>query len=176
MAHFNRRKSTQQKPLKKCEICVENAFKYKCPNCEILYCSVVCFKKHKETPCSSFKKPEPATTSKTMTIFETTEEPFKSKLTEDTLYKIRKGIDEEDWIKEEDLISLLSNPKILSQLQDPSVKSIIADLLAESNPKEQLKDVVELQENLSALPSSGKKAPNHPLYNLVPEIFEHLGR
>lgn len=25
--------------------------KYKCPTCYIKYCSVACFKKHKETPC-----------------------------------------------------------------------------------------------------------------------------
>lgn len=26
--------------------------KYKCPTCFLKYCSVVCFKRHKETPCS----------------------------------------------------------------------------------------------------------------------------
>eukprot|EP01112_Ceratiomyxa_fruticulosa_P015034 TRINITY_DN4375_c0_g1_i2.p1 TRINITY_DN4375_c0_g1~~TRINITY_DN4375_c0_g1_i2.p1 ORF type:complete len:150 (-),score=34.18 TRINITY_DN4375_c0_g1_i2:144-593(-) len=40
---------TQNNPL--CSICTKTASKYKCPNCEIRYCSVVCFKVHKETPC-----------------------------------------------------------------------------------------------------------------------------
>nr|CAG4650647.1 EOG090X0JQ4 [Sida crystallina] len=35
----------------KCEICSNNPFKYKCPTCLIKYCSLVCYKLHKENPC-----------------------------------------------------------------------------------------------------------------------------
>ncbi|KAG5514697.1 hypothetical protein RHGRI_035924 [Rhododendron griersonianum] len=38
-------------PRKKCGVCDEAESKYKCPNCLIPYCSLVCFKKHKEVPC-----------------------------------------------------------------------------------------------------------------------------
>ncbi|KAI3653171.1 hypothetical protein MP228_002596 [Amoeboaphelidium protococcarum] len=31
---------------KKCDICVDQESKYKCPQCKIPYCSVICFKKH----------------------------------------------------------------------------------------------------------------------------------
>ncbi|XP_049412159.1 uncharacterized protein LOC125875116 isoform X2 [Solanum stenotomum] len=41
---------------KKCQVCDEVQSKYKCPNCFIPFCSLVCFKKHKEIPCG---KPEP---------------------------------------------------------------------------------------------------------------------
>ncbi|KAK6785926.1 hypothetical protein RDI58_014451 [Solanum bulbocastanum] len=41
---------------KKCQVCDEAQSKYKCPNCFIPFCSLVCFKKHKEIPCG---KPEP---------------------------------------------------------------------------------------------------------------------
>ncbi|VFQ86291.1 unnamed protein product [Cuscuta campestris] len=36
---------------RKCGICEEARFKYKCPICVMPYCSLVCFKKHKEIPC-----------------------------------------------------------------------------------------------------------------------------
>lgn len=34
-----------------CEVCNEAQSKYKCPSCRAPYCSVPCFKKHKESPC-----------------------------------------------------------------------------------------------------------------------------
>ncbi|CAH9073654.1 unnamed protein product [Cuscuta europaea] len=36
---------------RKCGVCDEAQSKYKCPNCVIHYCSLACFKKHKEIPC-----------------------------------------------------------------------------------------------------------------------------
>ncbi|XP_042046675.1 zinc finger HIT domain-containing protein 3-like isoform X1 [Salvia splendens] len=36
---------------KKCQVCDDAESKYKCPTCLITYCSVACFKKHKEVPC-----------------------------------------------------------------------------------------------------------------------------
>ena len=35
-----------------CAVCQEREHKYKCPTCRILYCSVACYKKHRETPCA----------------------------------------------------------------------------------------------------------------------------
>ncbi|KAM1764851.1 hypothetical protein ACFX11_004057 [Malus domestica] len=35
-----------------CQICNEAQSKYKCPSCRAPYCSVPCFKKHKENPCA----------------------------------------------------------------------------------------------------------------------------
>ncbi|XP_017247336.1 uncharacterized protein LOC108218755 isoform X1 [Daucus carota subsp. sativus] len=36
---------------KKCKVCEEADSKYKCPACLIPYCSLGCFKKHKEVQC-----------------------------------------------------------------------------------------------------------------------------
>lgn len=37
----------------KCMICKENLFKYRCPRCEVLTCSLSCVNKHKkESKCS----------------------------------------------------------------------------------------------------------------------------
>ncbi|XP_024030082.1 zinc finger HIT domain-containing protein 3 [Morus notabilis] len=37
---------------KQCLVCNQAASKYKCPSCLLPYCSLTCFKKHKEIPCS----------------------------------------------------------------------------------------------------------------------------
>ncbi|KAG6474955.1 hypothetical protein ZIOFF_064172 [Zingiber officinale] len=43
-------------PPRNCEVCCIAQSKYKCPNCLAPYCSLACFKKHKEVPC---QKPSP---------------------------------------------------------------------------------------------------------------------
>ncbi|KAH0369012.1 hypothetical protein KCU65_g3592, partial [Aureobasidium melanogenum] len=32
-----------------CGVCTQNDSKYKCPSCQLRYCSIACFKQHKET-------------------------------------------------------------------------------------------------------------------------------
>ncbi|XP_039043768.1 zinc finger HIT domain-containing protein 3-like isoform X2 [Hibiscus syriacus] len=38
-------------PSRQCEVCNQAKSKYKCPSCLVPYCSMPCFKTHKETPC-----------------------------------------------------------------------------------------------------------------------------
>ena len=45
-------KSTCNEKMPTCAICVEAQSKYKCPTCRILYCSLSCYKKHKEVKCA----------------------------------------------------------------------------------------------------------------------------
>ncbi|KAJ7678680.1 hypothetical protein B0H17DRAFT_102011 [Mycena rosella] len=42
----------------KCQICTTNESKYTCSGCATVYCSVPCYKKHKEVPCSPEKGEE----------------------------------------------------------------------------------------------------------------------
>ncbi|KAJ7467057.1 hypothetical protein FB451DRAFT_1259972 [Mycena latifolia] len=39
----------------KCQICTTNESKYTCSGCATVYCSVPCYKKHKEVPCTAPK-------------------------------------------------------------------------------------------------------------------------
>ncbi|KAE8685060.1 HIT-type Zinc finger family protein [Hibiscus syriacus] len=36
---------------RQCQVCNQAQSKYKCPSCLVPYCSLACFKTHKETPC-----------------------------------------------------------------------------------------------------------------------------
>ncbi|WJX18320.1 hypothetical protein P8452_08128 [Trifolium repens] len=47
---------------KQCQICLKAQSKYKCPKCYLLYCSLPCFKKHKELPCVNPTSSEAKTT------------------------------------------------------------------------------------------------------------------
>ncbi|XP_030009912.1 zinc finger HIT domain-containing protein 3 isoform X2 [Sphaeramia orbicularis] len=42
-----------------CNVCREQTPKYKCPTCKIRYCSVGCYKKHKDS-CLPVQPPEPS--------------------------------------------------------------------------------------------------------------------
>ncbi|KAJ0512469.1 putative Zinc finger HIT domain-containing protein [Helianthus annuus] len=53
---------------KECKVCEKAESRYKCPMCLIPYCSLVCFKKHKEIPCV---KPVPASENDTSTSITT---------------------------------------------------------------------------------------------------------
>lgn len=50
-----------------CEMCETVEAKYKCPTCRVPYCSIVCCKEHKGTPCepvpASEKPQEPPTSA-----------------------------------------------------------------------------------------------------------------
>ncbi|XP_004495024.1 uncharacterized protein [Cicer arietinum] len=48
---------------RQCQICHEAQSKYKCPKCYLLYCSLPCFKKHKELPCVNPTSSEGKTTA-----------------------------------------------------------------------------------------------------------------
>ncbi|XP_070573354.1 zinc finger HIT domain-containing protein 3-like [Ptychodera flava] len=37
--------------MKICEVCREESPKYRCPKCKIQYCSLKCYKEHKDTVC-----------------------------------------------------------------------------------------------------------------------------
>jgi len=46
-----------------CQVCSEQAFKYKCPTCIIPYCSVNCFKKHRDHCVPTVPEPTAALTA-----------------------------------------------------------------------------------------------------------------
>ncbi|XP_011609314.2 zinc finger HIT domain-containing protein 3-like [Takifugu rubripes] len=47
--------------MKVCDVCSEHTPKYRCPACNVRYCSLVCFKRHKEVcvPSEQQAPPEP---------------------------------------------------------------------------------------------------------------------
>ena len=100
-----------------CAVCNESPFKYKCPNCKIAYCSVVCYKKHKEVPCAKVEvsKPAPAGAGK---------KPFMSR------YAKAAAFDEErTWkIRESQLAQLRGNTDICAALRDPVLQAKLVSI------------------------------------------------
>ncbi|GMP90475.1 hypothetical protein CsSME_00041590 [Camellia sinensis var. sinensis] len=77
---------------RKCQVCDEAQSKYKCPTCLIPYCSVVCFKKHKEVPCV---KPESSSEAK-LTSSSEIRDALKDKELQKLIYSIDCSADAEN--------------------------------------------------------------------------------
>ncbi|XP_031278350.1 zinc finger HIT domain-containing protein 3 [Pistacia vera] len=96
-------------PSRKCQVCIEAQSKYKCPTCLAPYCSLACFKKHKEIPCV---KPE-STQEKSVAIPElSAERPLNVDEPSEVLQKVQ-------------LESIASSSEIRDALKDENLQKLI---------------------------------------------------
>lgn len=95
-----------------CEICKDCISKYKCPRCEILYCSVKCFKTHKELPCLKIIKN--VTASKT--------EPI------DIRTDLSVNDENDDTIPQEKLQLLEKSDAMVALLKNPHLRQLLTGL------------------------------------------------
>ncbi|KAI8371843.1 hypothetical protein BD560DRAFT_395605 [Blakeslea trispora] len=105
-----------------CNICQEQEAKYKCPKCRAPYCSLVCFKQHKEIPCE-----QNATDDKPVHTFRKEITPIGPP-------------DEEDpsRLTQEDLAKLSYSKEIFEYLKDSQLREIITQIDASKTPERDL--------------------------------------
>ncbi|XP_034689906.1 zinc finger HIT domain-containing protein 3 [Vitis riparia] len=94
---------------RECKVCNEAASKYKCPSCLIPYCSLVCFKKHKEIPCVKPVSPEVKTNEDSQLLVE---RPYLVDEPSEVLQKLQ-------------LESIASSSEIRDALKDQDLQELI---------------------------------------------------
>ncbi|KAI7868341.1 hypothetical protein BDF14DRAFT_584821 [Spinellus fusiger] len=101
---------------KVCIVCTEKEAKYKCPKCSLAYCSVVCYKVHKETPCESNTpvKDTPPIQRKEITFLEE---------------------EEDQRIEPERLQGIAYSDEIQSYLESPDIQAIITKVDTSQDPE-----------------------------------------
>ncbi|KAK7070165.1 Zinc finger HIT domain-containing protein 3 [Halocaridina rubra] len=107
-----------EQPSMSCEICNNTDFRYKCPTCRLKYCSVSCYRTHREKSC----------------------EP---KLEEITIEIDRKGnssyhqvlFPTDDTVSLETLEKLSESKELKKLLQNPHLCDIIKEVDSHPNPK-----------------------------------------
>lgn len=103
-----------------CEVCTVAGFKYKCPSCRLKYCSVACYKLHKETPCSR-KSPLKSVVQPRVNVFlpsddlEEEGEDYGWRLSQEQFHKLNSA----EWIK--------------SMLRDPALQETIGKVDSEDD-------------------------------------------
>ncbi|KAJ8506473.1 hypothetical protein OPV22_007359 [Ensete ventricosum] len=114
-------------PPRKCEVCREAQSKYKCPNCLVPYCSLACFKKHKENPC---EKP-----------LASVEEPSNLMLPERSY-----AVEAPSWVVDNEQLQLIANSsEIREALQNGDLRRIIQKIDGSDDPADQLTKAMEEQ-------------------------------
>ncbi|KAI8349766.1 hypothetical protein B0O80DRAFT_501100 [Mortierella sp. GBAus27b] len=108
------------KTKKICGICDANPPKYKCPTCTLPYCSLACYKKHKETPC---EKPVPIPEPDTIPVPPV--KPIPDFLVEEPV----------TLLNEEQLERIAQSPRIKEMLQNEGLRRLIKMIDSSENPE-----------------------------------------
>ncbi|XP_052072992.1 zinc finger HIT domain-containing protein 3-like isoform X3 [Mytilus californianus] len=103
-----------------CEVCTENESKYKCPACLLKYCSLLCYKKHKEACKDTKDKTE------------------QSKKSEEDTNVIHSDEQTEDRVSVEKLEELEHSVPLRQMLENPHLRTILQDLAKSKNPAKQM--------------------------------------
>ncbi|KAG0477229.1 hypothetical protein HPP92_014070 [Vanilla planifolia] len=105
---------------RQCEVCQDRLYKYKCPSCLMPYCSLECFKRHKENCCSMSSSPQEETISLML--------PNRSFV-----------VDETSWILgSEQLKCIAESIGIQDALKDKELQKLIQKIDSSSEPEEEL--------------------------------------
>ncbi|XP_010451144.2 PREDICTED: zinc finger HIT domain-containing protein 3 [Camelina sativa] len=138
-----------------CEICKKVVSKYKCPSCILPYCSLACFKIHKETPCAKPSSTEDNPASPPKEVPE--ERPVHvEEATNDVVEKTQHKaiaaspakevpvarplhVEEEKFVLEKaQLEAIASSSEIRDALKDEALQKLIYNIDSSSNPLQEL--------------------------------------
>lgn len=131
---------------KTCEVCKEACHKYKCPSCSTKYCSLSCFKAHKDDLCeretNRRKKDRLAENErKSRAISLATKEPEEGEITEsDSSEKS----DDEDRISRKVLDKLGHSQELCSMLHNKHLQEMIKGIDASEDPEKLLGQAMQI--------------------------------
>ncbi|EOA15639.1 hypothetical protein CARUB_v10005894mg [Capsella rubella] len=145
-----------------CEICKKVVSKYKCPSCLVPYCSLACFKIHKETPCAkpSSTEEKPASPAKEEVPVE---RPVHVEEANDVVEKTENKasaaspakeipvarpihVEEEKYVLEKtQLEAIASSSEIREALKDEALQKLICNIDSSSNPVQELDEAMGLE-------------------------------
>lgn len=98
----------------RCKVCSKQLSKYKCPSCRIKYCSVSCYKIHKQLCKEQEAKKSP--------------EQRDSHQNNKTIVKKEVIVDSEDHVPECSLARLQTSEQLKQQLCNPHLRDLITSL------------------------------------------------
>eukprot|EP00730_Choanoeca_flexa_P000766 TRINITY_DN10327_c0_g3_i1.p1 TRINITY_DN10327_c0_g3~~TRINITY_DN10327_c0_g3_i1.p1 ORF type:complete len:142 (+),score=22.76 TRINITY_DN10327_c0_g3_i1:159-584(+) len=112
-----------------CEICNQEVFKYKCPSCRALYCSVPCYQKHKTKPCQALS----------LGIAPAQEQPLHPP--QELVFEDEAA---SDVLSYSTLASLSSNDNLRAMLSNRHLRRLLDEVDTSTNPTESVKAAMEI--------------------------------
>ncbi|XP_010438381.1 PREDICTED: zinc finger HIT domain-containing protein 3 isoform X2 [Camelina sativa] len=144
-----------------CEICKNVVSKYKCPSCLLPYCSLACFKTHKETPCAkpSSTEENPASPAKEVPVERSVVVEEANDVVEKTQHKASAAspakeipvarplhVEEEKFVLEKaQLEAIASSSEIREALKDEALQKLIYNIDSSSNPLQELDEAMRVE-------------------------------
>ncbi|XP_013695622.2 zinc finger HIT domain-containing protein 3-like isoform X1 [Brassica napus] len=139
-----------------CEICEKVVSKYKCPSCLVPYCSLGCFKKHKETPCakpSSTEEKPAASPAKEVSVVENKDVVAKTEHKASASSAAKEvpvarpiTVEEEKYVVEKtQLEAIASSSEIREALKDEALQKLISSIDSSSNPLQELDEAMGVE-------------------------------
>ncbi|KAI3973102.1 hypothetical protein MKX01_019760 [Papaver californicum] len=123
-----------------CEVCKDAISKYKCPSCLAPYCSLICYKKHKETPCSNQVTPHAETPSSNQVTSH--QNPCPTLLPKRSL-----EVEEPKLIlHERKLESIVLSNEIRDALKDEKLCKLISSIDSATNSENELENAMEMED------------------------------
>ncbi|XP_022640995.1 zinc finger HIT domain-containing protein 3 isoform X2 [Vigna radiata var. radiata] len=132
---------------RQCQVCIEALSKYKCPSCYLPYCSLVCYKKHKELPCVKPQPLEVITTAvseslveKTLVVDERSEvlQKFQLEAIESLVEKTLVVDERSEVLQKFQLEAIASSREIRDSLNDKALQDLICRIDSSPNAKDEL--------------------------------------
>ncbi|RYR25327.1 hypothetical protein Ahy_B02g059029 [Arachis hypogaea] len=108
--------------LKQCQVCNEAQSKYKCPSCYVPYCSLACFKNHKEFPCEKPSAQEDKTTAVSESLVE------KPLIVDEPIEVLQKH----------QLDAIVSSNEICDALNNKALQELVCSINCSPNPENEL--------------------------------------
>jgi len=112
---------------KQCEVCKDAESKYKCPSCLTPYCSLACYKKHKEIPCT---KPDLNGSKSEVRV---DEEPATVAEDDESNHRLKRS----------QLEAVAASEEVLKMLRDRELQELISKIDSSSNSKAELERAME---------------------------------
>ncbi|KAK6164314.1 hypothetical protein DH2020_001178 [Rehmannia glutinosa] len=127
---------------RKCEVCEKAQSKYKCPSCLIPYCSLACFKKHKEIPCA---KAEPFKEEKVCKFGHACNSLIIVSGAVSATNDVKPCyVDEQNEVlQESQLQSVASSNEIRDSIKDEKLRKLIYDIDCSADPDNELDKAME---------------------------------
>lgn len=122
-----------------CEVCHNQPYKYKCPICKFKYCSVSCYKKHKESCQEQKQQSSPASQSELSAECQQPSEQKQQQTSEniesisESYHLIQKT---NGLLSQENLKKIENSPEINEVLKDERLQQLISRIVgSEKQPK-----------------------------------------
>ncbi|KAM0941249.1 putative Zinc finger HIT domain-containing protein [Dioscorea sansibarensis] len=118
--------------LRQCEVCKEAQSKYKCPSCLAPYCSVGCFRKHKENPCQKSSPLLESVGAQSLS---------KAEMLPERLYQV----EESSLVLGKGQLESIESKEIRDSLQNRELQNLIKSISSSKNPEDELDEAMKGQ-------------------------------